>query len=34
MQFSPFKGPFVDEIENWVKKLMTVQETLEEWLKC
>ena len=34
MQFSPFKGPFVDEIESWVKKLMTVQETLEEWLKC
>lgn len=34
MQFSPFKGPFVDEIETWVKKLMTVQETLEEWIKC
>jgi len=24
MQFSPFKGPFVEEIELWVKKLMTV----------
>ena len=34
MQFSPFKKPFEGEIEEWNTKLMTVSDTLEEWVKC
>jgi dynein heavy chain len=34
MQFSPFKKPFEEEIEEWVLLLCTVQDTLEEWIKC
>lgn len=34
MQFSPFKKPFEEEIEEWVGLLCTVQDTLEEWVKC
>lgn len=34
MQFSPFKKPFEEEIEEWCHKLQTVQDTLEEWVKC
>ncbi|CEL93860.1 unnamed protein product [Vitrella brassicaformis CCMP3155] len=34
MQFSPFKKPFEEEIEEWAAKLLTVSETLDEWLKC
>ena len=34
MQFSPFKKPFEQEIEDWCSKLLLVSDTLEEWLKC
>lgn len=34
MQFSPFKKPFEEEIEEWCGKLMVVSDTLEEWVKC
>jgi dynein heavy chain len=34
MQFSPFKKPFEEEIEDWNRKLMLVSDTLEEWIKC
>ena len=34
MQFSPFKKPFEQEIEEWCSKLLLVSDTLEEWLKC
>ena len=34
MQFSPFKKPFEQEIEEWCGKLMLVSDTLEEWVKC
>ena len=34
MQLSPFKKPFEEEIEEWVKTLMLVQDTIEEWAKC
>lgn len=34
MQFSPFRGPFEDEIINWNTKLLLVSDTLEEWVKC
>lgn len=34
MSFSPFKGPFVQEIEEWCECLMKVSDTLEEWVKC
>jgi len=33
MQFSPFRGPFEDEIVNWNTKLLLVSDTLEEWVK-
>jgi dynein heavy chain len=33
MQFSPFKKPFEEEIEEWATQLMYVSETLENWLK-
>lgn len=34
MTFSPFKGPFIDDIEQWNSKLLLVSDTLEEWVKC
>jgi len=34
MQFSPYKKPFVEEIEEWCAKLLLVQDTLDEWIKC
>lgn len=34
MQFSPFKKPFEEEINDWNKQLMTCSNTLEEWIKC
>jgi len=34
MTFSPFKKPFEDKIEEWNTKLMTVSDTLEEWVRC
>merc|ERR1719424_911364 len=33
MQFSIFKKPFEEEIEDWCMRLFTVSETLEWWLK-
>jgi dynein heavy chain, axonemal len=32
--FSPFKGPFEQEIETWEKKLLLAQEILDEWVAC
>lgn len=34
MQFSPFKKPFEEEIENWNATLLNVVETIDEWIKC
>jgi dynein heavy chain len=34
MQFSSFKGPFVEEIEEWNEQLLFVSNCLEEWQKC
>ena len=34
MQFSNFKKPFEEEIDEWDKKLMLVSDTIEEWIKC
>jgi dynein heavy chain len=34
MTFSPFKGPFEEEIGEWAAKLLLVSDTLEEWVKC
>ena len=33
MQFSIFKKPFEEEIDEWATKLMLVSETLDMWLK-
>eukprot|EP00452_MALV-II_sp_L67-6_P000279 gene279-69_t len=33
MQFSIFKKPFEEEIDEWATKLMLVSETLDVWLK-
>ena len=32
--FSPFKGPFEEQIENWEKRLLLAQEILDEWVAC
>ena len=34
MQFSQFKGPFVDEIEDWYTMLRCVQDVCDEWNRC
>ena len=34
MGFSPFRGPFEQEISEWNNKLLLVANTLEEWVKC
>jgi len=34
LAFSPFKGPFADEIEQWEKDLVMTQEVLDEWIAC
>lgn len=34
MQFSAFKKPFEERIEDWVQTLMRVQDILDEWTKC
>uniref|UniRef100_A0A0G4F0A6 Dynein heavy chain 1, axonemal n=1 Tax=Chromera velia CCMP2878 TaxID=1169474 RepID=A0A0G4F0A6_9ALVE len=34
MQFSTFKKPFEEEIEEWSTQLLLVSETMDEWLKC
>lgn len=33
MTFSPFKGPFKEEIDEWLTIMLTVSDTLEEWVK-
>jgi dynein heavy chain, axonemal len=33
MQFSIFKGPFAEEIDEFAEKLMLVSECLDMWLK-
>lgn len=33
MQFSPFNGPFKEEIDEWAAKLFYVSETLDAWVK-
>ena len=34
MQFSAFKKPFEDRIEDWVSTLMRVLDILDQWSKC
>lgn len=34
MQFSSFKKPFEEELEEWNATLITVQDVIEEWLRC
>ena len=34
MLFSPFRGPFEEDITTWNTKLLLVSDTLEEWVKC
>lgn len=34
MQFSSFRGPFEDEIEEWNKSLLFVNDVIEEWIRC
>lgn len=34
MQFSPFKKPFEERIQNWNDKLKLMGDIMEEWLKC
>ena len=34
MQFSAFKKPFEERIDEWVKTLMLIQDIIEEWGKC
>jgi dynein heavy chain len=34
MQFSPFKKPFEEEIEEWNSSLLYVSDCIDEWIKC
>ena len=34
LQFSPFKKPFEEEIEEWNANLLYVNNVIEEWIKC
>lgn len=34
MQFSSFKKPFEEEIDEWNEQLLYVSNVLEEWQKC
>ena len=34
MNFSPFKGPFVQELEEWNDKMLYVSDCIDEWMKC
>ena len=34
MQFSPFKKPFEEEIEEWNTSLLYVSDCIDEWMKC
>jgi dynein heavy chain len=33
MQFSPFRGPFNDEIEEWNGVLLKMMDTIDIWMK-
>ena len=33
MQFSPFKKPFEEEIEEWNTTLLLVSDCIDEWMK-
>jgi dynein heavy chain len=33
MQFSPFRGPFEDEINDWNTTLLYVMDTIDMWMK-
>jgi dynein heavy chain len=34
MQFSSFKKPFEERLEEWNSNLVNVQDVCEEWMKC
>lgn len=34
LSFSPYKGPFTEDIEQWEKDLVMTQEVLDEWIAC
>jgi hypothetical protein len=34
MQFSSFRGPFEEEIEEWNASLLYVTNVIEEWNRC
>lgn len=34
MRASPYIGPFEDRVKLWEAKLNTMQEIVDEWLKC
>ncbi|KAK3261161.1 hypothetical protein CYMTET_29916, partial [Cymbomonas tetramitiformis] len=34
MRSSPYIGPFEERVRLWEKKLVTIQEIIDEWLKC
>lgn len=34
MQFSPFKKPFEERIQDWNDKLKLMSDIIEEWLRC
>lgn len=34
MQFSPFKKPFEEEIQEWNDTLLYVSDCIDEWMKC
>eukprot|EP01059_Diplonema_ambulator_P030784 TRINITY_DN5411_c0_g1_i2.p1 TRINITY_DN5411_c0_g1~~TRINITY_DN5411_c0_g1_i2.p1 ORF type:complete len:4213 (+),score=1401.66 TRINITY_DN5411_c0_g1_i2:77-12640(+) len=34
LSFSPFKGHFEDQIQEWDKSLTLISEILEQWLEC
>lgn len=34
MQFSSFRGPFEEEIEEWNATLLFVSDVVDEWIRC
>jgi hypothetical protein len=34
MQFSSFKKPFEEEIEEWNATLLNMSNVIEEWMRC